>query len=245
MRAKRRDSTCSSRSTCVSHDGSVSPTHSLRSSSSGVTLSPPPGDTTAPALPVQYNIRRSTSRTSGVFLDTDDEEVEFETKPIPRESYSYTVRRSFRRSGRRRSDGGTGVSATLGALSVNSPLSESLSDIPAVDEDVEGEDAVCGGGVALASPDCSLDASLLNTSRALDTIEEANSPTSGVADDSTATNTPAGSGSVVSPPPTSALSRSAARKRKSSTDLSVVSEPQKSKRRSLPSRKNTAENGKS
>ena len=202
MRARRRDSTSSE---AISYDGSISPTYSLRSTTSGVNLSP---------LSVQFNIRRSTSRTSGMFsLDSDgDEECEFETKPIPKENVNYTIHRSFRRNKRRGSVEST-VSSTLSSLSVNSPLSLSLADIPAAD----AHDDSFISSAALASPEVAspLNASVISRSP-LDTIEEANS---------SATNTPNGSinGTVL---------MSGGKKRKSSTDISVICEVQKAKRRS-------------
>ena len=207
MRAKRRDSTCSE---AISHDGSVSPTCSLRSSSSGVNLSP---------QSLRYNIRRSTSRTSSLFnIDSDgDEDCEFETKPIPRDTVSYTIRRSFRRSGKR-SSVDSAVSSTMGSLSVNSPLSASLVDIPAADE--ESDDSVFGtAGVNLASPemDCSLNGSLVSLRSQLDTIEEVNSSTSSTPDKTLDLDQAVGAG----------------KKRKSSLDLSILSKGHKSKRRSI------------
>ncbi len=73
---------------------------------------------------VAYNIRRSTSR--GLFaLDSDnDEECEFEIKPIPVETVQYKIRRSFRRSNSRK-----GSSSSNGGA-VNSPLSVSNEGIP-------------------------------------------------------------------------------------------------------------------
>ena len=206
MKAKRRDSTSSE---AISYDGSISPTFSLRSTTSGVNLSP---------LSVQFNIRRSTSRTSGMFtFDSDgDEECEFETKPIPKENINYTIRRSFRRNGRR-SSVDSAVSSTLGSLSVNSPLSSSLRDIPAVDDD----SIVVGSSAALASPEVAspLNASTISRSP-LDTIEEVNSSSS---------YTPNGSINA-------SLTMSTGQKRKSSTDISTISEGHKAKRRSTTRR---------
>ena len=204
MKAKRRDSTSSE---AISYDGSISPTFSLRSTTSGVNLSP---------LSVQFNIRRSTSRTSGMFtFDSDgDEECEFETKPIPKENINYTIRRSFRRNGRR-SSVDSAVSSTLGSLSVNSPLSSSLRDIPAVDDD----SVIVGSSAALASPEIAspLNASTISRSP-LDTIEEVNSSSS---------YTPNGSINA---------SLTMSKKRKSSTDISTISEGHKAKRRSTTRR---------
>ena len=208
MRAKRRDSTSSE---AISYDGSISPTYSLRSTASGVNLSP---------LSVQFNIRRSTSRTSGMFsFDSDgDEECEFETKPIPKENVNYTIRRSFRRSNRR-SSVDSNVSSTLGSLSVNSPLSASLADIPAADE--HDDSILASSSAALASPEIAspLNSSVISRSP-LDTIEEVNSSVS---------NTPNVSinGSIL---------MSGGKKRKSSTDMSFICEGQKAKRRSTARR---------
>ncbi len=76
---------------------------------------------------VAYNIRRSTSR--GLFtLDSDnDEECEFEIKPIPVESVQYKIRRSFRKSSSRNGS----CSSNGGA--VNSPLSVSNEGISNTD----------------------------------------------------------------------------------------------------------------
>ena len=214
MRAKRRDSTSSE---AISYDGSVSPTCSLRSTASGVNLSP---------LSVHFNIRRSTSGTSGMFtMDSDgDEECEFETKPIPKETVNYTIRRGFKRSNRRGSVEST-VSGTLSSLSVNSPLSASIADLPAADD--SGDDSladmsiVAGTSGMLASPeiDSPLNASIISRNP-LDTIEEVNSSSS---------YTPNGSvnGSIAT---------SASKKRKSSTDMTVISEAHKAKRRSTARR---------